>query len=97
MDYILELTDKSGRKIHLSKKQWAHIRKKHPEIEDFEILREGIEKFDKVKNYDYDSSVHHYYKFFKNRKPSQRFLCIAVKYLNGEGYIITAFFDVKIT
>ena len=81
----------------MSKKQWTHIRKKHPEIEDFEILREGIEKFDKVKNYDYDPSVHYYYKFFKSRKPPKRFLCIAIKYLNGEGYIITAFFDVKIT
>ncbi len=96
MNYILEIVDSSGRKIHLSKKQWAHIRKKHPEIEDLEMLKEGIEKPDKVTNYNYDPSVHYYYKFYKHIKFSKRFLCIAVKYLNGEGYIITAYFDRRI-
>ncbi|HJX50182.1 MAG TPA: hypothetical protein VJ438_01835 [Candidatus Nanoarchaeia archaeon] len=96
MSYVFEITDKSGRKIHLSKKQWAHIRKKHPEIEDFEMLKEGIEKFDKVTNYGYDPSVHYFYKHFKHKQPPNRHLCIAIKYLNGEGYIITAYFDKNI-
>lgn len=93
MDYLFEITDKSGRKVHLSEKQWAHIRKKHPEVEDFDMLREGIEKFDKVTNYGYDSSVHYFYKYFKHKQLPNRYLCIAIKYLNGEGYVITAYFD----
>lgn len=96
MDYVLEITDKTGRKIHLSKKQWTHIRKKHPEVEDLEILKEGLEKPDKITDYSYDSSVRYYYKYFKDKQPPKRFLCIAIKYLNGEGYIITAYFEKKI-
>jgi hypothetical protein len=96
MDYVFEITDKSGRKIHLSKERWTHIRKKHPEIETYEIIKEGIGKFDKITSHDFDSSVHYYCKFYKHKKPSKRYLCVAIKYLNGEGYVITAYFDNKI-
>jgi len=96
MDYVFEIIDKSRRKIHLSKKQWTHIRKKHPEIEDSEILKESIEKYDKVTNYNYDPTVYYYYKFFKHKEPPNKFLCIAIKYLNSKGYIITAYFDKRI-
>ncbi len=61
-DYVFEIIDNSGRKIHLSKKQWTHIRKKHPEIENLEILESGIKNFDKITCNDFDSSVH----YFKN-------------------------------
>jgi phosphomannomutase len=96
MENIFKITDKSGRKIRLTKEQWTHIRKKHPEIEDYELLKETIKKFDKVTNYNYDQTVHYYYKFFKHKQPPNRFLCIAVKYLNGTGYVITAYFVKKI-
>ena len=92
-NHILEVVDKSRRKIHLSKKQWAHIRKKHPEIENLEMLKEGIESFDKVTSQSFDPTVRYFRKYFKHRKALNKFLCIAVKYLNGEGYIITAYFD----
>lgn len=39
MDYVFEIIDKSGRKIHLTKERWTHIRKKHLEIEETEISR----------------------------------------------------------
>jgi len=33
MDYVFEIIDKSGRKIHLSKERWnKHIRLEHPNI-----------------------------------------------------------------
>lgn len=94
--YILELADKSGKTIHLSKKQWSHIRKKHPEIESLEILKEGLTKYDKITHHSYDPTVYYYYKFYKYKKAPYKFLCIAVKYLNGTGYIITAYFDIRI-
>jgi len=60
------------------------------------MLKEGIEKFDKITNHDFDPSVHYFYKFYKPKRPSKRYLCVAIKYLNGEGYILTAYFDKKI-
>ena len=34
MENIFEIKDKTGRKIKLTKKQWTHIKKDHPEIVD---------------------------------------------------------------
>ena len=96
MDYLFEIIDESGRKIHLSNERWTHIKKKHPEIENQEMLKEGIEKFDKITKHDFDPSVHYHYKFYKHKRQSKRYLCVAIKYLNGEGYVITAYFDTKI-
>jgi hypothetical protein len=94
-EHVLEVTDKSGRTIHLSKRQWTHIRKKHPEIESLEMLRQGIENFDKITTNDFDPSVFYFRKYFKPKKSKNKYLCTVVKYLNGNGYIITAYFDKK--
>ena len=96
MEIVLHILDKTGRKIHLSKKQWTHIRKKHPEVEDIETIKQTIEKYDKITNYGFDSSVHYYYKFFKHKQPPNQYLCIAIKYLNGEAYIITEYYTKNI-
>lgn len=96
MDYIFEIEDKSGRKIHLSKERQNHIRKKHPEVEDFELIKETLLKYDKSLSNIYEHSVYYFYKFFKHKKPPKRYLCVAIKFLNGEGYVITAYFDKKI-
>jgi len=95
MDYIFEVSDKSGRKVHLSKERWSHIRKKHPEVDDFELIKETLLKADKSITNLWDSTVYYFYKFFKNRKSPKRYLCVAIKFLNGEGYVITAYFDKK--
>ena len=34
---IFEIIDKTGRKIKLTKEQWKHIKREHPEIEEDEI------------------------------------------------------------
>ena len=60
------------------------------------ILKEGITKFDKISHHSYDPTVYYFYKFHKYKKTPYKFLCIAVKYLNGTGYIITAYFDIRI-
>ncbi len=96
MKNVFEIVDKTGRKIHLSKKQWIHIKRKHPEIQVIEILEETIQNPDKITIYNFDESVHYYYKYFKHLKSQYRFLCVAVKYLNGEGYIITSYFDKRV-
>ena len=96
MDYIFEVGDKSGRKIHLSKERWKHIRKRHPEIEDSEIIKETIENPDKITEYHSDETVCYYYKYYKHRPTPENYLLVVVKYLNGEGYILTTYFSEKI-
>jgi hypothetical protein len=88
---MFEIIDKSGRKIHLSKERWRHIRKKHPEVEELEQIKETIENPDKITNYSFDEDVHYYHKFYKNRKPSLKYLLVIVKYLSNSGYNISVF------
>jgi len=94
MDYIFEITDKSGRKIHLSKERWnEHIRFNHPDIIEPEELIKVLMNPDKILESDRDESVKGYFLYNKQKK---KYLKISVKYLNGEGYVITAHYTRKI-
>ena len=93
MDYIFEITDKTGRRIRLTKKQWSHINRKHPQVADHydEII-------DTLKNplkiiQPYKGTKYYYYKYLKYKDGPEKYLKIIVKFLNGEGFIITALFD----
>lgn len=93
MDYILEIFDKSQRKIHLSEERWKHIRKEHPKIVDVEQIKKVLIHPDKIIQSDRDPNVCWYYLFNKIKK---RYLKVSVKYLNGTGYVITAHYTTKI-
>ena len=96
MSYVFEVTDKSGKRIHLSQERWTHIRKKHPEVENAEELEETIKEPDKITFPKLDEKAGFYYKYFKHRPSSYKYLLVLVKYLNGEGYIVTAYYEDKI-
>jgi len=90
---VLEIIDASGRTIRLTRERWSHITEEHPEVASYvndfpEILLHPT----KITHYEYDDKVHYYYKYYKNRALSTKYLLIIVKYLNGEGFIITAYF-----
>ena len=44
-----------------------------------------------------DEKVRYFYKEYKNNPPIERYLLVAVKYLNSSGFVITSFFTNKIT
>ena len=92
MSNIFEIVDKTNRKIRLTTEQWTHIRKKHPEIENHELIEETLKKPDKMTDYDIDETVLYYYKYYKHRKSYEKYLQVIVKYLNGDGYVLTAQF-----
>ena len=91
---LFETSDKTGRKIHLSNERWKHISKEHPEVtsyvEEFtDVLKNPI----KITGTEVDEKVKYYYNQFKVHG---RYILIIVKYLNGIGFIITAYFTRKI-
>ena len=94
MPNIFEVTDKTGRRIRLTKKQWSHIRRDHPNVESPEIL-ETIQKPDKIVA-DERENVNYFYKYFKHKNQKSKFLKVIVKYLNGEGFVLSAHFVRKI-
>jgi len=97
MEIIFEISDKSGRKIHLSKERWKHIMT-HPKMhEELENIKTAIQNPTTIRYYEEDENVRYFYKEFKNREPLERYLLVSVKYLNGGGFVITSFLTNKIT
>jgi len=94
MDIIFKIRDKSRRLIHLSKERWnQHIRPLHPDIEDAEEMIKVLQNPDKILSSDRDEFVKWYFLYNKKKK---KYLKISVKYLNGDGYVITAHYTRKI-
>lgn len=97
MSNVLEVIDKSGKKIYLSKERYKHILK-HPNMDNkLESIKSTIEDPTTVRYYPEDKDVRYFYKEFKEMSVKERYLLVSVKYLNGEGFIITSFFTNKIT
>ncbi len=94
MENIFEVVDKTGRKIRMTQKQWSHIARKHPQISsEKEKIIETLKNPDKIINPgQLDPNKRFYYKYYKNRPSSNKFVRVIVKYLNDEGFIITAHF-----
>lgn len=95
MTHVFEITDKFGRKIHLSKERWTHIRKKHPEVKEWESIREALEKPDKIIDDEFSKSIKYFYRFHKHAKKPNRYLCVVINYLNEGAYVLTAYFTKK--
>ncbi|MEK6925907.1 MAG: hypothetical protein AABW50_01370 [Nanoarchaeota archaeon] len=85
------MIDKTRRKIRLTRKQWSHIRREHPNIDNHGEILETVQKPDKVLM-DERENVTNFYKYFKHKEQKSKFLKVIVKYLNGEGFIISVYF-----
>ena len=94
MNNVFEITDKTGRKIRLTKRQWSHITEKHPDISGKEEeIKRVLEKPDIILLHKFDEMSRNYYLYNKSEKA---YLFVSVRYLNGEGFIITAFYTQNI-
>lgn len=96
MDIIFEIIDKTGRRIRLTRKQWSHINRKHPQVADYyeEIINTINNPLKIIQPY--EGTKYYYYKYIKYKEGPEKYLKVIVKYLNGEGFIITALFDREI-
>jgi len=93
MSRIFETKDKSGRTIYLTDDRWKHILKHQEMSNQIEQIKDTLLYADKITKDNYDPDVRFYYRYYKDRK---EYLFISVKYLNGEGFIITSFYTDKI-
>ena len=91
-DYIFEIIDKSERKIRLTKKQWRHITKSHKYMANYlEKIKETLIKPQKITISPYDKEVRYYYQYLKDLPDKNKYLLIAVRYLNEGGFVITSY------
>jgi len=84
---------KLGKEIMVTERYWSLIVKiKHPIIKDYEKeVKETIEEPEVIRMSRKDSDVFLHYK-----RHGKFFVCVLVKHLNGEGFIITAYLADKI-
>lgn len=93
MTLVFAIKDKTGRDIRLTKERWEHINKEHSEIAPYlEEIKEALQNPLKIQPYESDEKVKYYYRYLKHRESPSKYLLVIVKYLNGEGFIITAYF-----
>lgn len=93
MFYLFEVVDATGRTIRLSQDHWAHIRIEHPEIVEPGELVPVLTNPDKILPSDRDETVGWYFRYNKKKK---RYLKVSAKYLNGDGFVITAHYTAKL-
>ena len=94
MEIVFEIKDKTGRKIHLSKERWNHIVAKHPDMADkLDEIKQALIQPAMIVQHKYDDTMRNYCRYYKNERC---YLLVSVKYLNGEGYVATAFFTRKV-
>ena len=90
MNYVFEIIDKTGRKIRLTQERWSHITQEHPEVVSLEEVKDTLTSPLKIKSSKYSpEDVNYYYRFDKDKK---KYLMVAVKYLNGDGFVITVYY-----
>ncbi len=93
MQIIFKVVDKTGREIRLPKKQWTHIIKKRPDMASYlEEIKETLRNPLRTRVHNQDINVKYYFRYLKHKRLPNKYLLVAVKYLNITGFIITAYF-----
>lgn len=87
MEIYFKVTSKLGRVIRITKDYWNKILSKHPLVAGLEAeIKDTLRKPIEVRISQKDSSVYLYYSKFRTY-----YLCVVVRHLNDEGYIITTY------
>ena len=96
-NYVFEVVDKSGRRIRLTEKQWSHTLRKHPSLSDYiEEIKETLREPLAITESNSDKDARLYYKYYKHLPSPHKYLLVIVKYLNGDGFIISTYFEKSI-
>lgn len=90
-DNIFEVIDKTGRKIRLTKRQFQHVICHKGMENHIEEIKETLVNPLNIVSHE-AGELYDYYKYCKNVKRKAKYLQVVVKYLNGEGFILTAYF-----
>lgn len=88
-DRVFEVTSKLGRKIRMSKAHWEYIVGiKHPSMRGMhEFVKRALTEPIEIRRSKRDPTVHLFY----GRSGGRLLCCTVAKFLNGEGFVITAY------
>lgn len=94
---LFEIQDRSGRIIYMTLERWHHIIGRHPNLVGcFEEIQAAIAYPTAFRRSEDEPDVRFYYRYHKDPISDKEYLSVAVKYLNGEGFVITSYFTSKL-
>ncbi|MEM3608933.1 MAG: hypothetical protein QXV87_01120 [Candidatus Bathyarchaeia archaeon] len=93
---VFEILSKMGKVVSLDEARWRHVLE-HPEMQNqLDKVKETVENPDEVRESSRMSSTWLFYKFYIKSPVTKKYLLVVVKVLDGEGFIVTAFFTNKV-
>lgn len=85
------LTDYEGRKIRLTEERWQNILS-HPEMKDLsQLIPKTLSKPQIVRQSNTDETIYLYYCYQTQTIVGEKWLCVVVKILDNEAFIITPY------
>ena len=89
---VFDVTSVLKKRVRLTEAQWEHIRGRHPEMagQQNKMLRTLVQPDFVV--YSAADETHHYCRAYTGTPVSDKLLLLVVKHLNGDGFVVTAFF-----
>jgi len=92
----LELRDVWGNRVRLTEERRAHLLE-HPEMRGQEDkLAETLFEPDVIIQSQSDDTVRLFHRLYRRLAIGDNYLCVVVKYLEGDIFVITAYFTDKI-
>jgi hypothetical protein len=90
----MEIQDYLGRSIRLTEERIAHFLENHPELasESLSIIVETLQNPDEVIVSSSDETVELFYRYYIKTPVGDKWLCVLVKNLVTDFFIITAYF-----
>lgn len=89
----LYFRDYLDKQIRLSDEREQHITSTHPEMVDQQNrISETLSQPDQVVRSQADQQVKLYYKLYQSTPVTTKYLCIVIKSLEGDPFIITTYF-----
>jgi phage-Barnase-EndoU-ColicinE5/D-RelE like nuclease2 len=90
------ITDYTGRVVRLTDERLRHIHEHSEMVRQERRIREVLQSPDVVWTSHKDASVHLYYRHYARSPAGSKHLLVAVKILEKDAFIITAFFTDEI-
>lgn len=93
---VLVVRSKLGKVVRLDASRWRHVLG-HPEMKNQRSrVEETLVNPDEIRESVRNSSIWLFYKLYANSPVSEKYLLVIVQVLDGEGFIVTAFFTDKV-
>jgi hypothetical protein len=93
---VFQVLSKMGKVVSLDEDRWRHVLE-HPEMENqLDRIKETVVNPDEVRESVHDPSVLLFYKLYVETQVTEKYLLVAIKTLNREGFIVTAFFTDRV-